>query len=51
MNTETFWNVIANYNSATIFFQVIIVVCIIAAVILAKNEKLCWLPKVAYGCT
>ncbi len=51
MSSEAFWHVIANYNSATIFLQGIILSCIIIAIILARKEKLSWLPKVVYGCT
>lgn len=49
MNAQSFWNVIANYNQATVYIQMILAVCMVLACILARKEKMSWLPKVMYG--
>lgn len=49
MNTQSFWNVIANYNQATVFIQMILSVCMVLSCIIARKDKMRWLPKVVYG--
>ena len=49
MNAESFWEVIGNYNQSTLFVQVILGICLILAYVVARKDKLRWLPKVVYG--
>lgn len=49
MNAESFWKVIGNYNQSTLFIQVILGLCFIFACVVARKDKLRWLPKVVYG--
>lgn len=49
MNAESFWEVIGNYNQSTLFVQVILGICLILACVVARKDKLRWLPKVVYG--
>ncbi|MGN0353204.1 MAG: DUF6064 family protein [Roseburia sp.] len=49
MNTQSFWNVIANYNQATIYIQIILCICLTLSCIIARKNRLRWLPKVVYG--
>lgn len=49
MNAESFWNVIANYNQATVYVQMILGICLILSCILARKDTFRWLPKMVYG--
>ena len=49
MNADSFWKVIGNYNQSTLFVQVILGICLILAYVVARKDKLRWLPKVVYG--
>lgn len=49
MNAQSFWNVIANYNQATIYIQIILCICLILSCMIARKNRLRWLPKVVYG--
>ena len=49
MNADSFWEVIGNYNQSTLFVQVILGICLILACVVARKDKLRWLPKVVYG--
>ena len=50
MNAEAFWNVIANYNNATVFVQFgLLLLLIIGCAIARRKESLGYLPKVIYG--
>lgn len=49
MNTQSFWSVIANYNQATVLIQMILGACMVLACIIARKNKMKWLPKVVYG--
>lgn len=49
MDAERFWNVIANYNQATVYVQMILGICLILSCVIARKGKATWLPKVVYG--
>lgn len=51
MDASKFWKVISNYNSATYLLQIVILIALVVSCMLARKEKLVWLPKVAYGLT
>lgn len=49
MNAESFWNVIGNYNQSTVVVQMILGICLILACVIARKDKVRWLPKAVYG--
>ncbi|WP_069997177.1 DUF6064 family protein [Cellulosilyticum sp. I15G10I2] len=51
MDASKFWKVISNYNGATYVLQIAILSTLVVSCILARKEKVVWLPKVSYGLT
>jgi len=51
MDASKFWKVISNYNSATYLLQIAILIVLAVSCMLARKEKVVWLPKVSYGLT
>ena len=49
MTAGSFWEVIGYYNQSTLFVQAILGICLILACIVARKDKMRWLPKVVYG--
>ncbi len=51
MDASSFWNVIAEYNTHTLYVQGLLFLLILASLILAYTRKIYFLPKIALGIT
>ena len=49
MSTQTFWNIIGNYNEHTIIAQIFLMILIACAAILSYSKKVNWAVKFALG--
>lgn len=49
MDAQVFWNIIGNYNQATLIWQCMILALIITSLILAYFQKAIWFPKITLG--
>lgn len=49
MNSQLFWNVIANYNKHTIIIQIILMIFLALSLVLSYNGKIKWIAKLALG--
>ena len=49
MNTQTFWNVISNYNHQTKILQIVLFIFVILAIVLSYTQKVKWVAKLALG--
>lgn len=51
MNSQIFWNVIANYNKHTITIQIILMFFLGLSLLLSYYGKIKWIAKLALGLT
>lgn len=49
MDTQTFWNVIGNYNQQTKMIQICLFIFLILAIVLSYMQKIKWSAKFALG--
>lgn len=49
MNSQLFWNVIANYNKYTITIQILLMIFLALSLVLSYNGKIKCIAKLALG--